>query len=218
MKLGLGFVEKFMQKRAQVFHQYLQWMVVAAAALALAFTVVGAPMSKAVGGSSTAPGADPSTVLGAGTEEAAPAVCDANAKPANYSFTLKDMAGKAVKLSDYRGKVVVLDFWATWCGPCKIEIPWFIEFQNKYGGKGLSVLGVVVEDSVDKLKPFADQYKMNYPILVGIDRDDVTEAYGPIWGLPTTFLIGRNGKICKKHAGLIAKESFERTIKVLLSS
>jgi peroxiredoxin len=201
-------------------------MVAAAAALALAFTVVGAPLSKVLSGPSATPGAGPSAaleagpsaLLGTGVEGAAPGVCDANAKPANFSFTLKDMTGKAVKLSDYKGKVVVLDFWATWCGPCKIEIPWFVDFQNKYGSQGFSVLGVVVEDSVDKVKPFADEHKMNYPILLGIDRDDVTDAYGPIWGLPTTFLIARDGKICKKHAGLISKESFEKTIKALLSS
>jgi len=200
-----------MQKPTQRLHQYLQWAVAAAAALALAFTVVGVPVSESRNNASTA-------VATAGSEEAAPGVCDANAKPANLTFTLKDMTGKSVKLADYKGKVIVLDFWATWCGPCKIEIPWFVDFQNRYGKQGFSVLGVVVEDSVDKLKPFADQYKMNYPILVGIDREDVTDAYGPIWGLPTTFLISRDGKICKNHAGLISKGSFERTIQALLSS
>ncbi|MBI3264506.1 MAG: TlpA family protein disulfide reductase [Acidobacteria bacterium] len=207
-----------MPKPTEHLHRSLQWMVAAAAASALAFTVVGAPWSRATSRRSPTLEAGPSTSLGAGVGEAAAGVCDANPKAANFSFTLNDMAGKAVKLADYKGKVIVLDFWATWCGPCKIEIPWFVDFQNKYGRQGLSVLGVVVEDTVDKLKPFADQYKMNYPILIGIDRDDVTDAYGPIWGLPTTLLIGRDGKICKKHAGLISKDSFEKTIKALLSS
>src|SRR6185503_18620681 len=88
--------------------------------------------------------------------------CPANAKPANLNFTLKDVAGNNVKLTSLKGKVVLLDFWATWCGPCKIEIPWFIEFQNKYGKSGLEVIGVVTEDTVDKAKPFAEQWKMNY--------------------------------------------------------
>ncbi len=200
-----------MQRPAGRYHRYLQWTVAAAAALALAFTVIGRPLSD----SDTTP--SPALEAASGSE-AAPGVCDANAKAANFSFSLKDMSGKSVKLADFKGKVILLDFWATWCGPCKIEIPWFVDFQNKYASQGLAVLGVLVEDTVDKLKPFADQYKMNYPVLIGIDRDDVTEAYGPIWGLPTTLLIARDGKICKRHPGLTSKEYFERTIKALLSS
>ncbi|MBI4476335.1 MAG: TlpA family protein disulfide reductase [Acidobacteria bacterium] len=195
---------------------YVRWTIAAVAALGLAFAVIGVPLIDSH--TSTAEDVGPSAAVEVPVEAAAPGVCDANAKAANFSFTLKESTGKSVKLSDYKGRVVLLDFWATWCGPCKIEIPWFVEFQNKYGNQGFSVLGVLVEDSEDKLKPFADQYKMNYPVLIGIDREDVTNAFGPIWGLPTTFLIGRDGKICKKHAGLISKDLFERTIKALLSS
>jgi thiol-disulfide isomerase/thioredoxin len=83
----------------------------------------------------------------------APPSCPANAKPANLNFTLKDIDNKDVKLSSLKGKVVLLDFWATWCGPCKIEIPWFIEFQQKYGKDGLQVVGVSIDDTLDKLKP-----------------------------------------------------------------
>ena len=97
--------------------------------------------------------------------------CPANAKPANMNFTLKDSKNKDVKLSAFKGKVVLLDFWATWCGPCKIEIPWFIEFQQKYGKDGLQVVGVSVDDTLDKLKPYAAQMKMNYTVLQGLDQD-----------------------------------------------
>ena len=157
--------------------------------------------------------ADPWSSLGA---FAAGGSCPANAKPANLNFTLKDLNNKDVKLSSFKGKVILLDFWATWCGPCKVEIPWFIEFQNKYKQQGLEVIGVVTEDTLDKAKPFAAQWKMNYTILQGNERDDVDEAFGPMYGLPVTVLISRDGKICGKHIGLSGKDVFEREIKSLL--
>ena len=144
------------------------------------------------------------------------AACDPNPKTANLNFTLKDMNGKAVNLASLKGKVILLDFWATWCGPCKIEIPGFVELQTKYKSKGLVVIGLSVDDTVEQLKPFAAQFKMNYPVLVGLGNDAIQEAYGPIWGLPTTFVIGRDGRICKKHMGLTSKEQFEKEILGLL--
>ena len=145
--------------------------------------------------------------------------CPANAKPANLNFTLKDFSNKNVKLSAFRGKVILLDFWATWCGPCKIEIPWFIEFQNKYGKDGLQVVGVVFEDpNAGKVRSFVDQNKMNYVVLDGNERTDIEDAYGPMFGLPVTVVISRDGKVCAKHVGLSKKESFEGMIKTLLTS
>jgi thiol-disulfide isomerase/thioredoxin len=151
-----------------------------------------------------------------GLAPAAGAGCPANAKPANLNFTLKDLNNKDVKLSSFKGKVILLDFWATWCGPCKIEIPWFIEFQNKYGKSGLQVIGVVTEDTLDKAKPFAAQWKMNYTVLQGNGRDDLDDAFGPMFGLPVTIVISRDGKICGKHVGLAGKDAFEKEIKSLL--
>jgi len=147
---------------------------------------------------------------------AAGRACPADAKTANLNFTVKDVNGKDVRLSDYKGKVVLLDFWATWCVPCKTEIPWFIEFQNKYGAAGFQAIGVSVDDTADKLRPYVANMKMNYVVLQGKDHDDLQNAYGPMWGIPVTAIISRDGKICMKHAGISSKESFETTIKALL--
>lgn len=142
--------------------------------------------------------------------------CPANAPSAKLDFTLKDMHGSDVRLADHKGKVVLLNFWATWCPPCKMEIPWFVEFQEQYGSRGFQVLGVSVDDPPEKLPPFAREFGTNYPLLVGADRDDVQEAYGPIFGIPVTVIIGRDGRICKRHLGPVGKEQFESEIKALL--
>lgn len=149
-------------------------------------------------------------------EAAAAGVCDPNPKPANLTFTLKDVSGASVNLASYKGKVILLDFWATWCPPCKVEIPWFVELYGKYKSKGLVVVGLSVDDTVEMLRPFVAQYKMNYPVLIGNGNDAIQEAYGPIWGLPTTFIIDRQGRICKKHMGLTQKAQFEKEILGLL--
>ena len=190
-----------------------QWLIAAAAAAGLAAVTV-----PVIDGIRTAANANADAVE---AEAAAPAttVCDAKRKTANLNFKVKDMDGREVNLADYKGKVILLDFWATWCGPCKVEVPWFVEFQSKYRDRGFVVLGVSVDDPVDKLKAFAATYKMNYPVLVGDGREDLIDrAYGPMWGLPTTFLIGRDGNICRKHMGMAAKEQFEKEIVALLST
>lgn len=153
---------------------------------------------------------------GAAAHAVTAGACPATAKPARLDFTLKDVNGKDVRLSDYKGKVILLDFWATWCIPCKTEIPWFVEFQNKYGSSGLQVIGISVDDTVDKLKPYVKSLNMNYVVLQGLHHDDVQNAYGPLWGIPVTAVISRDGKICAKHAGISSKESFEKEIKSLL--
>jgi thiol-disulfide isomerase/thioredoxin len=142
--------------------------------------------------------------------------CPADAKPANLNFTLKDANNRDVPLSKYKGKVLVLDFWATWCGPCKVEIPHFVEFQDKYGQAGLQIVGISVDDTADKLAPYVRDMKMNYPVLQGLNHDEVQDAYGPIVGIPVSVVISRDGKICATHTGLTSKDVFEREIKSLL--
>ena len=142
---------------------------------------------------------------------------DANAvgKPAPLTFTLKDMNGVDVKLASFKGKVILVNFWATWCGPCRAEIPALVELQKKYADD-LVVLGFSVDDPVEKLKPYATEYKINYPVLVGNGREDVQDAFGPLWGIPVSVIVGRDGKIAVKHSGIGTKEQFEREIVALL--
>jgi peroxiredoxin len=142
------------------------------------------------------------------------AACMANAKPAT-DFTLPGLDGKTVSLSSFKGKVVLLNFWATWCGPCKAEIPGFVELQAQYKND-LVILGLSVDDPADKAKAFADQYKVNYPMVLGLGHDEIQDAYGPIYGIPASFLISRDGKVCKRHLGIAPKSQFEREIKALL--
>jgi peroxiredoxin len=190
----------------------IRWAIAVVAVAALAYALVPtlhSPSAPAQSGSAARSAAG----------DAAPAgddSCPAGAKQANLDFTVTDMNGGKVNLASFKGKVILLDFWATWCPPCKAEIPGFVELQDAYRDKGLQVVGVSVDDTPDKLKPFATEYKMNYPVLVGLDRDDLQDAYGPMWGIPTTFLIGRDGRICRKNSGLVGKAKYEMDIKRLL--
>ena len=132
-------------------------------------------------------------------------------------FALKDATGKLVHLADYRGKVVVLDFWATWCGPCVIEIPWFTEFQRKYKDRGFEVLGVSMDDDGWKaITPFVERKKINYRIVLGDDKTG--DLYGGLEALPTTFVIDRYGRIASVHVGLTDKKDFENAIEKLLEA
>ena len=130
-------------------------------------------------------------------------------------FSLKSLAGTTARLSDYRGKIVILDFWATWCPPCRKEIPDFVQLQKDYGARGVQMLGISLDRGKKTvLKPFAEKYKINYPILIGDGRVD--QAYGGITGIPTTFIIDRQGRIVKKYVGYRPKSVFEAAIKNLL--
>jgi peroxiredoxin len=132
-------------------------------------------------------------------------------------FALKDAEGKVVKLSDYKGKVVLLDFWATWCGPCKIEIPWFMEMQRKDKDKGFEVLGVAMDDEGwEAVKPFAAKMGMNYRLVIG--NDQTAQMYGGVDALPTTFLIDRGGKIAAVHVGLTSRKEIEDGVEQLLQA
>ena len=128
-------------------------------------------------------------------------------------FTLSDIHGRSVSLSEYRGKVVILDFWATWCPPCKKEIPDFIALQNQYAMQGLQVIGIGL-DEPSKVASFVKQYGINYPVVVGDDA--VANLYGGVTGIPTTFIIDKQGKIGKRFEGFTERSVFEAELKKLL--
>jgi len=136
-------------------------------------------------------------------------------KPADLSISLKDMNGADVPLSKYKGKILLINFWATWCAPCKAEIPDFVALQTQYAND-VQVLGVSVDDTPEDVRPYAEQLKMNYPVLIGLNRKDVETAFGPFLGIPQTFIVARDGAICRKHAGIASRARFEAEIKALL--
>jgi thiol-disulfide isomerase/thioredoxin len=130
-------------------------------------------------------------------------------------ISLTDIYGKKLDLADYKGKVVVLDFWATWCEPCRFEIPGLVEMQVKYAKQGFSVIGISMDDEPGPVVEFYKEFKMNYPVAVGNPR--VGELYGGIFGLPTTFMIGRDGRIYAKHTGATGSSVLEDEVQQLLA-
>jgi len=176
-----------------------RWIAAGAAACALALLVVPWMLR---------PGAAPIT------RESAAEPRKTEGSAANLDLTLKDMNGHAVRLADYKGKVILLNVWATWCGPCQLEIPELVETYAKYKDQGVVVLGVSLDDTAEMLREYAPKKQMNYPLL--LMQDDFDAAYGPIFGVPITFFIDRDGTITRRHFGPVSKEQVDREIKSLL--
>ncbi|QOJ30268.1 MAG: TlpA family protein disulfide reductase [Ignavibacteriales bacterium] len=128
-------------------------------------------------------------------------------------FSLKDLNGKVVKLSDFKNKIIIIDFWATWCGPCRKGIPDLVSLQKTYG-KDVVIIGITVDDDLAEVPPFAQKYGINYPVLYA-DRK-VIKDYGGIDAIPTSFIVDKKGNIVDKHVGLIPKSEYEKKIKELM--
>jgi peroxiredoxin len=136
-------------------------------------------------------------------------------------FTLPSIDGKNVRVADLRGKAVLLNFWATWCLPCKLEMPWFEELQKQYASQGLQVVGVDMDEGSEadvrkKVAAFAKDLGVDYTLVIG--KDEVADAYGSMPVLPTTFYIGRDGKILSRVEGLISHKDIEKNIKQALAT
>ena len=143
-------------------------------------------------------------------------VCDVvhiAAQPQPLVLQVQNLDGRMQWLTDFKGKVVLLNFWSTTCPPCRVETPWFVEFQKRWEKDGFTVVGVSMDDTADAIRTFNAQFSVNYPMLAGRDvEENIQKATGGIWGMPTTFLIGRDGKVLKKHLGLTPKALLEKEI------
>jgi thiol-disulfide isomerase/thioredoxin len=189
-----------------------RWIIAAAAALALGLLTL--PLLKGSGREPLRPSAAQSKDAGVPAEGQ---TCDTeNPSPAKFDFVLKDHNDVPVQMAQYKGKVVILNFWATWCGPCKVEIPAFVELYDRYKGKGLVIVGVSIDDTAEQLRPFMTEFHMQYPVLQM--NEAIETAYGPFYGIPVTLFISRDGSICRRHTVPATKEQFEREIKALLGA
>ena len=131
----------------------------------------------------------------------------------SLDFVLQDVNGQDVNLTDFTGRPLLINFWATWCGPCKVEVPWFVEFAEKY--EDLTIIGISVDDSADQIRAFSEQYDVNYLMLVGQGRDDVAKEYDALMAIPVTWLIRGDGTVHAKITGIHGKDRFEQQIQEL---
>jgi thiol-disulfide isomerase/thioredoxin len=182
-----------------------RWIIAGVSAVGVAVLTV----SSLLGPSS------PVAIDPAKTAERGTPACRAEG-PANLGFKIKDMHGATVNLADYKGKVLLVNFWATWCGPCKEELPGLIALYDEYKDKGFAVLGISGDDDAETLRSFSSEWKINYPLFVGRDEQELLDAYGPIFGYPISVVVGRDGAVCARHIGPKTKEQFEKEIKALL--
>jgi thiol-disulfide isomerase/thioredoxin len=158
-----------------------------------------------------------SLATAATSAQAAGEVCNIARHKVNLNFSAKDINGKDVRLSQYKGQVVLVNFWATWCVPCRREIPSLMALYRDYKDRGFVVLGVSVDKEVRLIKPYARAMKMNYPVLIGAGHDQFNEAFGPFIGFPTSVILERDGTVCVRHIGLPSRSLLEKQVDALLS-
>ncbi len=191
-----------------------QWMLAGVLVTGMSASVMAFPPAHQLAQRCLMACVDQSSRLCAYLWGRAPAANDADALLAAASrvaapdFSLPDRSGRAVSLADYRGQVVLLNFWATWCSPCKREMPWLIELQNQYRDRGFTVMGVSLDDDGwTSVARYLDEQSINYPVVLA--TEDVLRSYGGVGAVPMTFVIDRAGRIAATHLGLLDKDQIE---------
>jgi peroxiredoxin len=194
----------------------LLWTLVAVGICALASSALIACGSQRSKGQSNTPSAAAEDSPAKVSNQSAPDQTTPQPAAA-IDFALQDLSGKPVKLSGYRGKIVLVNFWATWCGPCRFEIPVFVKLKRQYQKRGFEVIGISMDEgSQEEVAEFARQYEINYPVVIGAFAK--LDAFGTIKALPTSFVIDRDGRIHSRHQGLLGLNEIENELPKLLAA
>ena len=209
---GRGFA-RFLEQRNEKRPSSKRWLWIGTAALATSLSLAAFPVTRAFAGRCVSAC---TSVFSLGSAAPSKLFVKSGERRAAPEFTLTDASGQPVKLSDFRGKVVLLNFWATWCVPCKAEIPMFTELQQSYRDRDFVILGVSMdEDGWESVKPYMAERKMNYRVMIG--NPDLAQLYGGLESVPTTLIIDKSGRIAVTHVGLCSKSEYEGDIQEVLS-
>jgi cytochrome c biogenesis protein CcmG/thiol:disulfide interchange protein DsbE len=180
-------------------------------------TLAAASFTALLTGCSSAPTPAPEAAVAENLTYESPEITTENDRKAAPEFAAKDAAGATVKVADYKGKVLLLNFWATWCVPCKAEMPWFQEFERSYKDRGFAVVGASLDSNGwDVVKPYIDEHKINYRIILA--SPEMTQLYEVLDALPMTFMIDREGRVAAIHHGLVSKATYLKQIEQLLET